>query len=127
MANPNGTERVTREPQPLPFPEHRGDGAPPQKGRRRQKQREEPIPGEPSFPGKHCNCGPKHDPLTEGTRPRPVTAATARRCKLWEKGKLLYEDVFGTYELGKIHKGPYAFSQPNDPEIEGCKLTFRSE
>lgn len=108
--------------------QHRGDGAPPEDFTTdRRKKQSEPIPGEPAFPGRHCNCGPRRDPLTEGERPRPVTVATARRCKLWEDGTLILKDSCGSHELGAIDENLIATSQPSDPTLEGCKLNLLPE
>ena len=106
---------------------HRGDGAPPAEDRRRRRETKEPIPGEPSFPGTHCNCGPRRDPLTEGTRPRPVTVDTARRRQLWTEGKLILEDAYGSHEIGEISDDLTATSQPADPTLDGRSFNLLPE
>lgn len=49
---------------------------------------------------------------------RPVTAATARRRRLWEKGTLILEDPFGAYRVTEITEDWAARTEPNDPELE---------
>jgi len=52
------------------------------------------------------------DKLIEGTRPRSVTAGTARRCKLWRHGTLLIETAFGTNHVVDIDSQMVAALDP---------------
>lgn len=59
------------------------------------------------------------EPQTEAhSIPCIVTADTARRCRLWNRGRILLEDPFGTYRIGEISSDMTARSVPYDPEIE---------
>lgn len=112
MANSNGTSRLSREPQSIPAG---GDGAPSQ-----------------GAPSSRRPSGRALDYLTEGTRPRTVTAETAYRCRLWERGTLLHEDPFGCLRVRQIYGDYSALTDPNNPEFEpealelfpGATLTF---
>lgn len=88
----NGTARLSREPQPLP-----------------EAGAEEAPLGPPP---------PARSLLTEGARPRPVTAATARRCRLWDKSTLIYEDPFGAYRIDFLAEDLTAVTAPDDPELD---------
>ena len=87
--NSNGVSRLNREPQPLPG--RMGQTSPPP--RRREL-------------------------ITEGTKPRPVTAETAYRCRLWEKGTLIHEDPWGAYEVTGFLDGFTAAIEHADDELD---------
>ena len=98
MANSNGTTRLKREPQPLPG--RMGATAPPPERR---------------------------ELITEGTKPRPVTAETAYRCRLWEKGTLIYEDPWGCYEVTGFLGGLTAAVEHTDDELDPDCVDLRAE
>lgn len=51
-------------------------------------------------------------------RTRIVTADTARTCRLWNRGRLLIEDPFGTCRLGKIDADLTAQSKLDEPGVQ---------
>jgi len=57
-------------------------------------------------------------PATATRNTRIATADTARRCRLWNRGRLLLEDPFGAHELGKIGPDLTAESEPDRPGVE---------
>lgn len=57
-------------------------------------------------------------PPAGASGPRPVTAATARRRRLWEEGTLILEDPFGAYRITEITEDLSARAEESDPEIE---------
>lgn len=65
--------------------------------------------------------------ITMGTRPRPVTAETAYRCRLWEKGTLIHEDPFGCYEVTVIFDGLVGAVEHADDELDPDCVDLFSE
>ncbi len=58
---------------------------------------------------------------------RPVTAATARRRRLWEEGTLVLENPYGAYKITEITEDLSAQAEESDPEILGREFDLQPE
>ena len=55
---------------------------------------------------------------TRNTDTRIVTADTARRCRLWNRDRLLLEGPFGTHRLSEVGPDLTAESEPDEPGVQ---------